>query len=76
MYYVCNTPDPMEVPSGNPIFYLTEREAIDEALRYAQQAPSSLSWYVHKIGLSTVTFRASSVITIDSEVLNGTPGPN
>ena len=76
MFYVCNSPDPMVVPVGvNAQLFATLEEGQQDALRRAAQQPSSLSWYVHEFGLSSVVFRASSVITVDSEVLSGPANP-
>lgn len=77
MFYVCNSPDPIQTPPGVSVqLFSTLPEAQQDALRRAQQQPSSLSWYVHEFGLSMVVYRASSVVTVDSEVLNGTPDPS
>lgn len=73
MYYVCNNPNPMEIPRGVTINLLDTVEAArSEALSRAEDS-SELTWYVHEFGSSTVVYRASAVVTIDSEVLNGAP---
>ena len=77
MFYVCNSPDPMVVPMDvGATFFETFDGARYDALNRAGEGPNGLSWYIHEFPLSTVVYRASAVITIDSEVLNGTPDPS
>ena len=70
MYYVCNSPDPIQAPQGvGAQLFDTLPEAQNDALRRAAQQPSNLAWYVHEFGLSKVIFKASSVITVESQVI-------
>lgn len=71
MYYICNSPEPMHMPSGNPTVYTHAQEAMEEAVRLASERPSNLSWYVHAFSVSQVVYRASSVITVETEILEG-----
>lgn len=72
MYYICNQPEPIYAPDGNVKLYGSESAAIADANRMAAERPSNLNWYVHRFPPSEVIFRAKSVITVDSEYLNGT----
>jgi len=68
-YYVCNNPEPMDVPWGtSPKFYVSENAAVAAAAERAADDPNE-TFYVHVFELSRVIFKASSSIKVESEYL-------
>lgn len=77
MFYVSSDPEPMENPGViNASNFKTIEAARDEALYRAEEQHNGSPWYVHEFPMSTVVYKASAVLTISSEVLNGTPDPS
>lgn len=72
-YYICNDPDPLDIPWGaNAKFYTNEAEALAAAKRFAEDDPG-FPFYVHAFPESAVIFKAASVVTVETEYLNGNP---
>lgn len=68
-FYVCNSPEPMDVPWGVGIkMYLTEAMAIDAAKVEAEDDPG-VDYYVHSFTTSTVFFRVKGRIETEAEYL-------
>jgi len=68
-YYVCNSPDPMNVPWGvGAQFYATEAAAVLAVKEDAERNPG-MNFYVHAFPESSVIFKARGRVEMEMEYL-------